>query len=372
MQVHVFYVVRTGLPSGPVAGGGGSLTKGRILRIVVSTGPGCPRGGDSVTGMIPAKLANQSPRQHKGHYPMIRPTPLSFATRGQGFAYWFPVCLALFLAWTSVAVGQSRLLYEKESPYNTIFVTEDSRGLRTLQFERYGARQSVVKVGDPDHIELPYVRSMLVGLAQVQQPTRVLVIGLGGGTLPMFLHKHFPQATIDAVDIDPGVIEVAKEFFGFEVNDRLRAHVADGRQFIEETVEPYDLILLDAYGSDSIPYHLATLEFLEATRRALAPGGLVVSNIWGSGSNPLYHSMVLTYRDVFAWVQLLGVVNAENIIILAAPRPESTRPGEWVRRARAISREKSFPFDLGAVARAGFQNEPGPTAGGRILRDGSR
>jgi spermidine synthase len=303
---------------------------------------------------------------------MNRPTLFASAFRGRRRACLFPPCLALLLAWSCVAVGQSKLLYEKQSPYNTIFVTEDSRGLRTLQFERYGARQSVVKVGDPDHIELPYVRSMLVALAHVQQPSRILVIGLGGGTLPMFLNKHFPHATIDAVDIDPDVIDVAKKFFGFQLTDRLRAHVADGRRFIEETIEPYDLILLDAYGSDSIPYHLATQEFLEATRRALAPGGLVVSNIWGSGSNPLYHSMVLTYREVFPWVQQLGVVNAENVIIMAATSSdEPARPNEWVRRARAIAREKSFTFDLGAVARAGFQNKPSQGPGGRVLRDQS-
>jgi spermidine synthase len=290
-------------------------------------------------------------------------------TRAMQYGSHFLACLGALVVWASIAVGQSTVLYEKDSPYSTIFVTEDARGLRTLQFERFGARQSVVKLGDPDHIELPYVRTMLVSLALVDAPRRVLVIGLGGGTLPMFLRQHYPSLTIDVVDIDPDVVEVARKFFGFREDDRLRAHVADGRKFIETCEEPYDLILLDAYGSDSIPYHLATREFLVATRKALAPGGVVAGNIWGQSSNVLYDSMVLTYRDVFARVQLLGVVNAENVIVLASPRDEPIRGNEVVRRAQIIARDKPLPFDLGAVARTGFRTDPGRSGGGSILRD---
>jgi spermidine synthase len=294
---------------------------------------------------------------------------MELKTKVMQYASHLLACLGALAVLTSIAVGQSTVLYEKDSPYSTIFVIEDARGLRTLQFERFGARQSVVKLGDPDHIELPYVRTMLVSLAMVDEPHRVLVIGLGGGTLPMFLRRHYPTLTIDVVDIDPDVVEVAKKFLGFEEDDRMRAHVADGRKFIEACEEPYDLILLDAYGSDSIPYHLATREFLIATRRALTPGGLVAGNIWGQSSNVLYDSMVLTYRDVFPRVQLLGVVNAENVIVLASPRDVPIRGNDVVRRAQIIARDKPLPFDLGAVARTGFRSDPGRSGGGSILRD---
>lgn len=288
--------------------------------------------------------------------------------RGIGrLACWCSLLASVVL--TSTAAGQTTVLYEKESAFNTIFVTEDARGLRTLQFERYGARQSVVKVGDPNHLELPYVRTMLVSLAIVEEPNRVLIIGLGGGTLPMFLRQHYPTATIDVVDIDPDVVEVAQKFFGFKQDNQLRAHVADGRNFIENCEQPYDLILLDAFGSDSIPYHLATREFLAATRRALTPDGVVVGNIWGPGSNALYDSMVLTYRDVFPRVQLLGVMNAENVIVLALSRDEAIHSNTVVRRAQAMAQEKPLPFELGAVARFGFRSDPGRAGGGRILRD---
>ena len=80
----------------------------------------------------------------------------------------------------SATEATDKILFEKKSPYNTVVVTEDDRGLRTLWFDRGGVRQSVVKVGDPDHLELRYARVMPVGLALVDQPRRVLIVGLGG------------------------------------------------------------------------------------------------------------------------------------------------------------------------------------------------
>jgi len=172
----------------------------------------------------------------------------------------FPAVLALCAVATILcpaAAAERKILYQKDSPYNSITVAEDGRGLRTLLFENGGVRQSVVKVGDPDHLELPYTRVMPVALALVEKPQRVLIVGLGGGTIPSFLHKHYPKTTIDAVDIDPDVVTVAKKFFGFREDSTMRAHVADGRRFIEECRDPYDIIFLDAYGSENIPYHLA-------------------------------------------------------------------------------------------------------------------
>ena len=103
------------------------------------------------------------------------------------------------VALVALAHVDQTVLYEKASAYNTIVVTEEENGLRALRFGKGGARQSVVKLGDPDHLALPYARVALVGLALSEEPRRFLIVGLGGGTLPMFLRKYYPNATIDAV-----------------------------------------------------------------------------------------------------------------------------------------------------------------------------
>jgi spermidine synthase len=276
--------------------------------------------------------------------------------------------LCLFLALSLAACAQT-VIYEKASAYNNIIVTEDSNGMRTLLFERFGGRQSVVKPGDPDHLELAYSRVALVGLALCEGPRRILVVGLGGGSLPMFLRKHYPAAEIDAVDIDPGVVEVAKKFFGFREDERMRAHVGDGRQFIENVRQSYDLIILDAFGARSVPAHLTTLEFLQAVRRALATGGVAVSNIWRPSHNAVYNEMIRTHQAAFDELFILEVPGDVNNILLALPRKQAVDRSELTRTARRISAEKQFRFDLGDFVVYGFTVVTGRNYPGNVLRD---
>src|SRR5438445_3348440 len=120
------------------------------------------------------------------------------------------LCAAAFAALWVLGCTAQTVIYEKASPYNTIIVTEDHKGMRTLLFERGGGRQSVVKPGAPDHLELPYARTGPAGLALCEEPRHMLVVGLGGGSLPMFLRAHYPAATIDVAEIDPDVVDVAR------------------------------------------------------------------------------------------------------------------------------------------------------------------
>lgn len=268
----------------------------------------------------------------------------------------------------ALARADETVLYEKVSAYNRIVVTEEN-GLRILRFGRNGVRQSAVKPGNPDFLALPYAQVVLVGLALSAESRRFLVVGLGGGTLPMFLRKYYPNATIDAVDIDPDVIDVARRFFGFREDVRMQAHVRDGRQFIEELRQPYDVIFLDAFGPDSIPERLTTQEFLQAVRRAVTPGGIVVGNIWGRSANPLYDSMVRTYQAVFEELVVLNVREASNKILLALPRKQPLTRDDVLQLARKLSAAKRFPFDLAVPVQFGFRNAPAKTQHERVLRD---
>jgi spermidine synthase len=267
------------------------------------------------------------------------------------------------------AAAEDKLLFEKPSQFSTVVVTEDAAGLRTLWFDRNGVRQSVVKPGDPDHIELPYARAMPVGLALVEKPERMLIVGLGGGTLPSFFHKHYPRCKIDVVDIDPVVVEAAKQCFGFREDETLRAYVDDGRRFIARRPATYDLIFLDAFGSDSIPRHLATREFLGQVRKALTRDGLAAANVWGRSSNTLYESMVRTYQDAFDELHVIDVRGAGNKILLAAPRKLALARGELAERATRLSRARQWRFDVGEYVQQGLQDADQEARGGRILRD---
>src|SRR5712692_445499 len=280
------------------------------------------------------------------------------------------VGLSALAALSVLACAAETVIYEKPSHYNTIVVTEDSNGLRTLLFERGGSRQSVVKPGDPDHLELPYARVALAGLALCEEPRRILVVGLGGGTLPTFLRKHYPSAAIDVAEIDPDVVDVAKKLFGFREDERMRAHVGDGRRFIENVPQPYyDIIYLDAFGAHNVPEHLTTQEFLQAVRRAIMPSGVVVGNVWRPSSNPLHDSMVRTYQEVFDEVFILDVPGDVNNILLTLPRKQRLTQSELALLARNVSTAKQFRFDLGEQVEYGFFHAREKDRKGRVLRD---
>ena len=272
----------------------------------------------------------------------------------------------------TLVVVQTRaddVIYRGQSEFNTIVVTENAQGIRTLRFDDHGARQSVVKLGDPDYIELPYAKTVHVGLAVPDNPTRVLIVGLGGGTIPQFLRHHFPDLEIDVVELDPAVVQVAKDHFGFRPDSRMQVVVADGRKFIEQSDPLYDVIYLDAYSATSVPYSLTTRQFLEATRRALKPGGVVAGNVWSSGSNKLYHSMIRTYQHVFAQVAVNDVPYVGNRIVVASAGTGSLEKDRVVDRAGALATRGKFPFDLQALVEDGYQVLEEQDSRGEVLED---
>jgi spermidine synthase len=283
------------------------------------------------------------------------------------------VMLLAVAAACRAAPAAEKTLHRRASPFTTIVVGETEEGLRVLRFGDDGVRQSVVKVGDPDRVELPYARAMPVALALVEAPRRVLVVGLGGGTIPSLLHKHYPQMMIDVVDIDPGVVAVAREFFGFRADASLHVYVDDGRRYIEKCKPAlYDIIFLDAYGDQNIPYDLATKEFLQAARRATAPDGVVAANIWSNEHNPLHDAMVRTYQEAFDDLYVVHVKNCGNQILLALPRRQRIDRDELARRAARISREKKLRFDLGEYVSSGLQPLDKKDPAARVLLDKDR
>jgi spermidine synthase len=267
-----------------------------------------------------------------------------------------------------LAASDQRVIYETHSHYNHILVLEDEQGLRHLLFSEDGAQQSVRRPGETNALELPYSRTMMVGLACVGEPERILVVGLGGGSIPSFLHARYAQARIDCAEIDPAVIDVAKRYFGFCEDDRLKGHAADGRKFIEQTTNRYDLVFLDAYGDDQIPSSLTTRQFLQSVRRVLQPGGIVLGNVWSRLSNPLYDSMLRTYQEVFEQVYLFHVPARGNVIFLAIPRAGKLALDDLAQQAKAVSHQRNLGFDLEALVRFGYQ-EAQMRGEARILED---
>jgi spermidine synthase len=267
------------------------------------------------------------------------------------------------------AAETEKTIFTKVTPYATIVVKKGEGGLLTLWFGGNKYPDSAVKVGDPDYIEFEYTQAMTVALALAGEPKRVLVVGLGGGTLPSLFRKHYPGMVIDTVDIDPDVVDVAKKLFGFREDPAMRVYVEDGRQFIEKCKDPYDVIFLDAYGGEEVPYHMATKEFLQAVRRATAPNGVVASNILRAADNRLHDEMIRTYQEVFGSVYIVPAKYAPNEIVLAMPANTLLARASLAHRATQFSEDRKLRFDIGSYIRSGFR-EPSPKLrAARILLD---
>src|SRR5262249_40205748 len=122
------------------------------------------------------------------------------------------------------------LISRTETVYNDIFVSKAATILKmAFQWKGWYTRQSEANLADPDDLPLLYTRAFSLAAIYPPEIKRVLVLGLGGGSIPIYLHRFLPEASIDVVEIDPGIITVAKKFFGVRETSRLRLYESDGR-----------------------------------------------------------------------------------------------------------------------------------------------
>ncbi len=218
---------------------------------------------------------------------------------------------------------QARIIHKERSLYSTILLDKQGSTI-CLQFSvRQDQRnQSCKDLKNPKKLVFGYARMMLTGLLLQPDPKSILIVGLGGGTLPTTLNEIYPEARIDVIEIDPAVVTVAETYFDFRSNDQIRTFVQDGRVFTKRAAmrgEEYDLIMLDAFNGDYIPEHLMTAEYLDETKAILTDDGVVVANTFAISR--LYDHESATYQAVFG--DFFNVTSREsaNRIIITTGRP---------------------------------------------------
>ncbi|WP_394176845.1 spermidine synthase [Thalassotalea litorea] len=233
---------------------------------------------------------------------------------------------SLLVAMTSLLVllpslSFAEVIKEQRSMYRNIFV-EDKKNIRCLKFsvKRRVSSQSCIDKDEPNRLVFDYTKFVFAGLLVNPNPEKVLIIGLGGGTLSNSLQLLFPDIKVDNVEIDPAVVTVAKEYFDFKESENIQTFNQDGRIFIKRAglkKLKYDLIILDAFNGEYIPEHLLTREFLQETKSLLTDNGVVVANTFSSSL--LFHHETATYHDVFGdFYTVSKANNSGNRIILAA------------------------------------------------------
>lgn len=249
--------------------------------------------------------------------------------------------LAVLLAFAALnAVADQKVVFQKRSLYRNISVTEGD-GMVCLEFttRRSHTWQSCQRQADPDRLVFDYTRMVFAGLALDPHPRRVLIIGLGGGSIPRTMHGLYPEARIDVAEIDPAVRDVARDYFNFHAEGPIAIHIGDGRVYVRHALarkEHYDFIVLDAFNGDYIPEHLMTREFLLECRRLLSADGVLVANTFSSSK--LYDSESVTYKAAFGWFINLRKPDSNRVIV--------TAKGDPVSAARFKALAQDIPGDL--------------------------
>ena len=155
-------------------------------------------------------------------------------------------------------------------------VEED--GVRILQIGG-DAIQSAIRLAEPDRIELDYVRAMMAFLLFCPRPRDLLMVGLGGGSMARFVHQRMPKTRATVIEINPGVVTVARKYFHFpEEDERLEIVIGDGAEIVPGRPASCDVLVVDGFLNGKPAEGLCTQSFYDAAFAALRSPGVMVAN----------------------------------------------------------------------------------------------
>jgi predicted membrane-bound spermidine synthase len=252
-----------------------------------------------------------------------------------------------------------------ETAYNDVFITKRGHQLvMSFQLKGWDYTESVSNLLDPDDLPLRYAQVMTIATIYPETARKILMLGLGGGSISTYLGRFMPEAAITTVEIDPGVITAAKTYFGLRETERMRYRAGDGRVFLSRNDELYDLILLDAYRGGYVPFHLLTREFYTLVKQRLTPGGAAAFNV--HDGSKLYASTVKTLGEVFAALDLYPSGVGE-VIAVAGASPLDPRTLE--RRAATLQERHGFRFPLPQILRRRLEQPRLQAANGDVITD---
>lgn len=227
------------------------------------------------------------------------------------------VLAVVFITYALFIAPAARIIHVEPSEFATVLVFEEN-GERCMNFDQTedDGRQTCFDLAEPDKMVFAYTRMMTTALFVKPDPQNILIVGLGGATIPRAFAKMLPDAVIDSVEIDPAVVRVAEQFFGYEQGPLQRVFTEDGRDFVERANREgrqYDMVMLDAFDVDYIPAHLLTLEFLQLVHGILRPEGVLVANTFTNSQ--MYEQESATYAAVFG--NFFNLREGNRVIIAA-------------------------------------------------------
>ena len=214
-----------------------------------------------------------------------------------------------------------------DESYTKPFVVDDG----TCRYLYFNVRlmQSAMRIKAPDDLELRYTQLMMAALLFCPRPRRILLIGLGGGSLAKFCHRRLPGAQLTAVELDPHVIALRDAFMVPADDARLQIVAGDGREYLADVAKGVDLLLVDAFDGCGLAPGFADRVFFERARAKLAGKGVLVINL--AGERETYAGLISEVQTVFDdQVIVLSVPEDGNHILFAFRDPMFEPRWRWL------------------------------------------
>ena len=234
-----------------------------------------------------------------------------------------------------------------ESTYHCALVVDAParEGSRVLVLD--DLNHSFVDLGDPRHLEFDYARwigDAIDGLAPPREPLQAVFAGGGGFTLPRYVAATRPGSTARVLEVDGDLVELARDRLGLRTSPELRVTLGDARVTLRGLpAGSADLVVGDAFSSRSVPWHLATAEWVEQVRRVLRPGGLYAVNMIDQEPLGLLRAEAATLLAAFADVRLVARAGPDgpaggNLVLLASDRRLAPGARSTARGAETLDR----------------------------------
>jgi spermidine synthase len=275
-----------------------------------------------------------------------------------------PLALAAIIA---VPVGtvkptdEGRVLYEDETSLQYVRVIEQPDGDRVLELNEGQTFHSLYRPGS--YLTDGYWDGMLTlpFAALTHEPRRVAILGNAAGTTARAYGHFFPNAKVEAVEIDPELEEIGNRYFDMRSSPNLTVHSADGRPWLSRSDGGYDAIVVDAYRQPYIPFYMTTHEFFDLARDRLAPSGAVVVNIGHpEGSDVLEAVIGKTMAEAFPSV-LRDPIDHTNTLLAGSGTHASAR--------RLLAAADRLPGPLRLLAEREAHRVGPPLPGGEVYTD---
>lgn len=239
------------------------------------------------------------------------------------------VSLSIFQSGGDFVLGSGTSFIDIDTQYNRIWIYDfvDHRTGRDAKVMGINNENHSSMFLDSDDLVNEYTKYYHLVRHFMPNFSTSLMIGGAGYSFPKNFLYTYDNASMDVVEIDPKVTELAKKYFRLQENPRLSIYHEDARVFLNRSGSKYDVIFGDAFGSrHSIPYHLTTYEAVVQMSKVLNDDGIVILNTISSiegDSGSFLQAQYATFKKVFPQVLLFPTVNSEdpeirqNIILVA-------------------------------------------------------